>query len=33
MTYGEFLHKQREHRRAVFSRLSEDEKAAAWTSR
>jgi hypothetical protein len=33
MTYGEFLGKQREHRREVFSRLSEGEKSAAWKSR
>jgi hypothetical protein len=32
MTCGEFLHKQREHRREAFSRLSEEEKAAAWES-
>ena len=33
MTYGEFMRKQREHRREAFSRLSEEEKSAAWNSR
>jgi hypothetical protein len=33
MTYGEFMRKQREHRRAAFSKLSEEEKSAAWNSR
>jgi len=33
MTYGEFLRRQREHRREVFSRLTEEEKAAAWKLR
>jgi hypothetical protein len=33
ITYGEFMRRQREHRREAFSRLSEEEKAAAWESR
>jgi hypothetical protein len=33
ITYGEFMRRQREHRREAFSRLSEEEKAAAWQSR
>jgi hypothetical protein len=33
ITYGEFMRRQREHRRQAFSRLSEEEKAAAWKSR
>lgn len=33
ITYGEFMRRQREHRRGAFSRLSEEEKAAAWKSR
>jgi hypothetical protein len=33
ITYGEFMRRQREHRREAFSRLSEEEKAAAWKSR
>jgi hypothetical protein len=33
ITYGEFMRRQREHRREAFSRLSEEEKAAALKSR
>lgn len=33
MTYGEFLHRQRQHQREAFSRLTEEEKAGAWKSR
>jgi hypothetical protein len=33
ITYGEFMRRQREHRREAFSRLSEEEKAGAWKSR
>jgi hypothetical protein len=33
ITYGEFMRRQKEHRREAFSRLSEEEKAAAWKSR
>jgi hypothetical protein len=33
MTYGEFMRKQSEHRREAFSKLSEEEKSAAWKSR
>jgi hypothetical protein len=33
ITYGEFMRRQREHRREAFSRLSEEDKAAAWKSR
>jgi hypothetical protein len=33
ITYGEFMRRQREHRREAFARLSESEKAAAWKSR
>ena len=33
MTYGEFMCRQREHREAAFSKLSDGEKAAAWKSR
>jgi hypothetical protein len=33
ITYGEFMRRQREHRREAFSRLSEEVKAAAWESR
>jgi len=33
ITYGEFMRRQREHREAAFSKLSDGEKAAAWKSR
>lgn len=33
MTYGEFMHSQRAHRRVAFSKLSTKEKAAAWKAR
>ena len=33
ITYGEFMHRQREQRRTAFSKLSEEEKVVAWKAR